>query len=177
MMHDKTIQQDLAFDVREVIERAKQPDCADRAMVVQLGMEDSTDFPCTMFAEGVTIPLMKLNVVMAMPDKNIVFAEFDQDGWYKWRTSEGFQIKKLCFDLENNRAYAVYPRDKKIFFITEILLRAQAENVYFLARYHGKTKHPLHFAYTNNPELQILLDDLVEEKQREMLQKGEIDNA
>ena len=176
MKNDPKMQQCLAVYVRDVIGRAKQPDCAERAMVVQLGKEDPADYPCAMFTEGVDIPLDQLSVVMDAPDKNIVTAEFDRNRRYWWTASEGFQIKKLCFDLENDRIYAAGPRDQNIYMPTELLLRAQADGVYFVARAKRGAERPLHFAYTNDPELRIILDDLVDEKQREMLQKGVADN-
>ena len=69
---------------------------------------------------------------------------------------------------------------------TELLLRAQADGVYFVARAKRGAERPLHFAYTKDPELKVILelrifrirkdpelkvilDDLVDEKQREML--------
>lgn len=59
---------------------------------------------------------------------------------------------------------------------TELLLRAQADGVYFVARAKRGVERPLHFAYTKDPELKVILDDLVDEKQREMLQKGVVDD-
>lgn len=176
MKNDPQMQQCLAVYVRDVIGRAKQPDCAERAMVVQLGTENPSDSPCTMFTEGVAIPLYQLAVVMNTPDKNIVIAEFDRNRRHWWTASEEFQIKKLCFDLENERIYAAGPRDQNIYMPTELLLRAQADGVYFVARAKRGAERPLHFAYTNDPELRIILDDLVDEKQREMLQKGVVDD-
>ncbi len=174
--NDPKMQQCLAVYVRDVIGRAKQPDCAERAMVVQLGEEDPADYPCAMFTEGVAIPLDQLSVVMDAPDKNIVTAEFDRNRRYWWTASEGFQIKKLCFDLENDRIYAAGTRDQNIYMPTELLLRAQADGVYFVARAKRGAERPLHFAYTKDPELKVILDDLVDEKQREMLQKGVVDD-
>lgn len=174
--NDPKMQQCLAVYVRDVIGRAKQPDCAERAMVVQLGKEDPADYPCAMFTEGVAIPLDQLSVVMDAPDKNIVTAEFDRNRRYWWTASEGFQIKKLCFDLENDRIYAAGTRDQNIYMPTELLLRAQADGVYFVARAKRGAERPLHFAYTKDPELKVILDDLVDEKQREMLQKGVVDD-
>lgn len=103
-------------------------------MVVQLGKEDSSDFPCTMFTEGAAIPLFQLSVVMDAPDKNIVLAEFDRNRRRWWTASEGFRTQKLCFDLENDRIYAAGACDQDIFMPTELLLRAQADGVYFVAR-------------------------------------------
>ena len=174
--NDPKMQQCLAVYVRDVIGRAKQPDCAERAMVVQLGKEDPADYPCAMFTEGVAIPLDQLSVVMDAPDKNIVTAEFDRNRRYWWTASEGFQIKKLCFDLENDRIYAAGTRDQNIYMPTELLLRAQADGVYFVARAKRGAERPLHFAYTKDPELKVILDDLVDEKQREMSQKGVVDD-
>lgn len=176
MKNDPQMQQCLAVYVRDVIGRAKQPDCAERAMVVQLGTENPSDSPCTMFTEGVAIPLYQLAVVMNTPDKNIVIAGFDRNRRNWWTGSEKFQTQKLCFDLENDRIYAAGARDQNIYMPTELLLRAQADGVYFVARARRGATHPLHFAYTNDPELRRILDDLVEEKQREMLQKGVIDD-
>ena len=96
MKNDPQMQQCLAVYVRDVIGRAKQPDCAERAMVVQLGTENPSDSPCTMFTEGVAIPLYQLAVVMNTPDKNIVIAEFDRNRRHWWTASEEFQIKNYA---------------------------------------------------------------------------------
>lgn len=101
---------------------------------MQLGKEDSSDYPCAMFTEGVAISLHQLSVVMDTPDKEIVIAGFDRNRRNWWTGSEKFQTQKLCFDLENDRIYAAGARDQNIYMPTELLLRAQADGVYFVAR-------------------------------------------
>lgn len=163
---DFQAQENLMFAAKDAIRRAQQRNSSEKVLVVNLDTEEGTITPCVAIVEGYTIRLTKICIMARLNDGKLMWLDYDCNRPHQCDASLGFMIETLCFDVDSKWAYAVAWRDRESVLPAEIYLRAEADNLYFVAYLTRKCKPEVHFAYTDDPSLRIILDRFVAENQK-----------
>ena len=164
---DFQAQENLMFAAEDAIRRAQQRDSSEKVLVVNLNTE-GTFTPCVAITEGYEIRLTKIWLIMRLDNDQAMWLYFDRNRPHQCDASPGFMMETLCFDVDSQWAYAVAWRGRESVLPAEIYLRAEADSLYFAAYLTRKNKPEVHFAYTDDPNLRIILDRFVTENQKRM---------
>lgn len=161
-------EENLMFAAKDAIRRAQQRGNSEKVLVVSLDTEGGTIAPCVAITEGYQIRLTKIGLMMRLDNDQAMWLDYDCNRLHQCDASPGFMAETLCFDMDSKWAYAVAWREKKSLLPAEMYLRAEADNLYFAAYLTRKYKPEVHFAYTDDPSLRIILDRFVTENQDRM---------
>ena len=158
-------EENLMFAANDVIRRAQQRDSSERGLVANLNAE-GTGTPCVAITEGYTIRLKKVSIVMMVEGDKVVCIDFDPNRLHPWATSSDYRIETVCLEPDFGWAYVINWTDGKVWLPQELYLRAEAEDLYFVGCVTRRYKPEVHFAYTDDPSLRIILDRFVAENQK-----------
>lgn len=155
-----------------VVRRAQQQGGKDRVLAVHL--DSGGLFPAMVaVTEGISIPLSKMSLQMRVAQQKLICADFDRSSLQPYETLPDYQVEAVCFDLDTGWAYATNWSDRKVWLPSELYLRAEAAELYFVACVTRRYKPEVHFAYTDDPSLRIMLDRYMSENLLRMRKEEE----